>query len=199
MRCIGPAQPGIAGIDLLMDGLQLGGQTVHRQRLEHVADDVVLDGLLGILEIVEAAQKGNVHGRAYLAHLPGQLNARDEGHPNVGQQQIRLKPLDKLKRIQPVAGAAHQMEAQRLPWDHGADGLAQFVLIIGHNDGVDVFISHTLFPLQPELNQTAHIFIQCGVLPPQLGLRRKIDTEVIADTRQHRQRKDRAQRLCQHR
>ena len=145
MGRVGPAQPGIAGVDLLVDGLQLGGQAVHRQRLEHVADDVVLDGLLGILEIVEAAQKGNVHRRADLAHLPRQLDARDERHTDVGQQQVRLKPLDKLERIQPVAGIAHKVEAERLPGDHCADGLAQLVLIVSHDDGVDVFVSHTSF------------------------------------------------------
>ena len=29
MGRVGPAQPGIAGVDLLVDGLQLGGQAVH--------------------------------------------------------------------------------------------------------------------------------------------------------------------------
>ena len=49
------AQAGILVVDALMDGFQLGGQAVHGERLEHVADDVVLDGLLGVLEIIVAA------------------------------------------------------------------------------------------------------------------------------------------------
>ncbi len=62
-------------------------------------------------------EKGNVHRRADLAHLPRQLDARDERHTDVGQQQVRLKPLDKLERVQPVAGIAHKVEAERLPGD----------------------------------------------------------------------------------
>ena len=49
------AQASILVVDALMDGFQLGGQAVHGERFEHVADDVVLDGLLGVLEIIVAA------------------------------------------------------------------------------------------------------------------------------------------------
>ena len=131
-------------VDLLVDDLQFGGKAVHGQRLEHVADDVVLDGLLGVLEIVKAAEKGDVHGGAYLPHLPGQLDARNKGHPDVGEQQVRLQLLHQLQCVQPVAGAARQMKAQRLPRDHGADSLPQFGLVIRHHHSVKGFIRHTV-------------------------------------------------------
>ena len=125
-----------------MDDFQLGRNAVNGQRLEHIADDVVLDGLLGVLEIVKAAQKGNVHGGADLPHLPGQLDAGDERHTDVGQQQVGLQLFHQLQGVQPVAGAAHQAEPQLLPGHHGAYGLAQHVLVVGHNDGVNGFGSH---------------------------------------------------------
>ena len=142
---VSAAQSCIAGVDFLVDGFQLCRQAVHRQRLEHIADDVVLDGLLRVFEIVKSAQKCNVHGGANLAHLAGQLNARDKRHTDIGQQQVRFQPLNEFQRVQAVAGAADEVEAEGFPGDHGTDGLAQFVLIVGHDDGVDVFVSHTLF------------------------------------------------------
>ena len=138
------AETVILVVDFLVDDFQFGGKAVHGQRLEHVADDVVLDGLLGVLEIVKAAEKGDVHGGAYLPHLPGQLDARNKGHPDVGEQQVRLQLLHQLQCVQPVAGASRQMKAQRLPRDHGADSLPQFGLVIRNHHSVKGFFRHTV-------------------------------------------------------
>ena len=46
----------------------------------------------------------------------------------ISVRQVRLPP-DKLERVQPVAGIAHKVEAERLPGII-ADGLAQLVLIV---------------------------------------------------------------------
>ena len=102
----GLAEHGELGIDLLADDAQLSPQALQRQGLEHVADDVVLNGLLGIFKIIVAAEKGDVGGRAYLSHMAGQLNARDKRHADIGEQQIRLILLHQLEGIQSVAGAA---------------------------------------------------------------------------------------------
>ena len=88
-----------------------------------------------------------MHGGADLAHLPRQLNAGDERHTDVGQQQVGFQPLDQFQRVEAVAGIAYEVKAQRLPRDHRADGLAQLVLVVGHDDGVNVFISHRLIVL----------------------------------------------------
>ncbi len=136
-------------VDLLVHGAQLGRQALDGQRLEHVADDVVLDGLLGVLKVVVAAQKRDVHGRADLPHLARQLNAGDERHADIGQKQVRFFLFHKLQRIQPVAGAAHQGKAELGPGHHPAHRLAQHVLVVGHHHGVDVFAcpSHKRLPL----------------------------------------------------
>ena len=132
----GLAEQGVLGIDLLADGAQLLSQALDGQGLEHVADDVVLDGLLGVSEVIVAAQEGDVGGRAHLPHLPGQLDARDKGHPDVGEQQIRLVFFHQLEGVQPIAGTARQTEAQLLPWNHGADCLPQLVLVVRDNHRV---------------------------------------------------------------
>ena len=111
-------------VDLLPDILQLLAQSFHGQGFEHIADNVILDCLLGVFKIVIAAEKRNVRGRADLAHLPGKLNTRDERHPNIGEQQVGLAFLHHLQGIQPVAGAAHQSETVVLPGNHGAYGFS---------------------------------------------------------------------------
>ena len=148
-----------------MNDLQLCRKTVHRQGLEHIADDVVLDRLFGVLKIIVAAQKGDVHRRANLTHLPRQLNAGDKGHTDIGQQQVRLQPLDQLQRVQPVAGAAHQVEAQRFPRDHRTDGLAQLVLVVGNKHRINVFICHKV----PLFRFTGNCAARCTAFPPWRG------------------------------
>ena len=76
----GRVRPGLAQhlelrVDLVPDDAQLRREALHREGLEHVADNIVLDGLLGVLEIVVAAQERDVHRRAHLAHLTRQLDA----------------------------------------------------------------------------------------------------------------------------
>ena len=68
------AEHGVLRVYLPADVLQLCAQALHRQGLEHIADDVILYGLLGVLEVVMPAQEGDVRGRAHLAHLARQLN-----------------------------------------------------------------------------------------------------------------------------
>ena len=118
------------------DDPQLLAQPLHGQGLEHIADDVVLDGLLGILKVVIAAEEGDIGGRPHLPHLPGQLDAGDKGHPDIGEQQVRLVLLHQLQCVQPVAGAPRQTEAQLLPRYHGAHRLSQLVLVVGDNHRV---------------------------------------------------------------
>ena len=133
----GLAEHGELRVYLLVDVAQLRAQALHGQGLEHVADDVVLYRLLGVLKVVVAAQEGYVRRGAHLAHLPGELDARDEGHSYVGEQQVRLQLFHELQRVQPVAGAAHELEAVLLPGDHGAHRLAQLVLVVGDYHGVE--------------------------------------------------------------
>ena len=129
-------------VDLLPDIAQLRPQPLHGQGLEHVADDIVLDGLLGVLKIVIAAEKGNIGGRPNLPHLPGKLYSGDEGHPDVGQQQVRPVLLHQLEGIQPIAGASQQTKPMILPGDHGAYRLPELVLIVGDNHGVQRLCCH---------------------------------------------------------
>ena len=42
-------------VDLKLDLLQLFRQTHHSDRFQHITDDIVLDGLLGIRKFIEAA------------------------------------------------------------------------------------------------------------------------------------------------
>ena len=79
-------------VDLFPDDAQFIPEPAYRQRLKHVAYDIVLDGLLGVLEVVVAAEEGYVGHGPHLPHLPGQLNTGDEGYPDIGQQQVRLRP-----------------------------------------------------------------------------------------------------------
>ncbi len=109
-----------------------------------------------ILEIIVSAEKRDVGGRAHLAHLPGQLNARNERHPDIRQKQIRLILLHQLQGVQPVARACHQPEAVILPRDHGAHTLPQLVLIIRDNHGIQVLSCHgNPRPFFPEQNSRA--------------------------------------------
>ena len=100
------AEHGKLGVNFLADDAQLSPQALQGQGLEHVADDVVLNSLFGVLKVIIAAEKGDVGGRAYLSHMAGQLNARDKRHADIGEQQIRLILLHQLEGIQSVAGAA---------------------------------------------------------------------------------------------
>ena len=118
------------GVYLPVDVPQLLPQSLYRQRLEHVADDVVLNRLFRVFKVVIAAEKGNVRCGTHLPHLPGQLNARDKRHSDIGEQQIRLVLFHQLEGIQPVAGAAHQAESQLPPGDHGTHRLPQLVLVV---------------------------------------------------------------------
>ena len=124
---------GVVGVNFLPNGLQLFPKPLDRQRLEHIADDVIPYGLLGILEVVVAAEESDMGGGPHLPHLPGQLNAGDEGHTDIGEQQIRPVLLHQLEGVQAVAGASHQPKAQLLPGNHGTDRLPELVLVVGHD------------------------------------------------------------------
>ena len=128
--------------------------TVTWKYKSEIPDDVGLYGLLGVLEVVMPAQEGDVRGRAHLAHLPGQLDARDEGHAYVRQQQIRLQLFDQLEGVQPVAGVSNKAEAQLLPGYHGADGLPELVLVVRDYDGVKRLRAH----LDPVLSHALRVF-----------------------------------------
>ena len=138
----GLPEHGVLGVDLLPDGPQFRPQTLHGQRLEHIADDIVLNGLFGVLKIIISAQKGDIRGGPHLPHLPGQLYARDKGHPDIGQQQVWGVLFHQLKGVQSVAGAPHQAEAIVLPGDHGTHRFPQLVLVVGHDHGILRLCSH---------------------------------------------------------
>ena len=136
------AELGILGVDLLSDVTQLFPQSFHGQGLEHVADNVILNGLLGIFKIIVTAEECDIGGRPNLTHLPGQFDPGDKGHANIRQQQIRLVLFHQLKGVQSIAGAPHQAKSKILPGDHGAHRFSQFVLVIRHNYGIRCLHSH---------------------------------------------------------
>ena len=124
--------------------MQLLPKPFYRQGLEHIADDIILDGLLGVFKVVVAAEERDVGGGPHLPHLPGQLNPGDKGHPDVREQQVRLPLLHQLEGIQTVAGAAHQQEAELLPGDHAAHRLPKLVLVVGDYHSIQGVLGHRI-------------------------------------------------------
>ena len=102
-------------IDLLLNLNQILRQISHGNGFQHIADNIVLDRLLGVGKIVETAQKRNLRGRADFPHLSGQLHAGNKRHPDIGKQQIRLLLADHLKGLHPVLRLAHYLKSYLLP------------------------------------------------------------------------------------
>ena len=136
------AQVGILVVNFGVNVLELRRQAVHGEGFEHIADDIVLDGLFGILKIIIAAQKRDVHGGADFPHLAGQLDARNKGHTDIGEQQVRFQAFHQFQRVQTVAGPPHKMKSQRFPGNHLADGIQQFLLVIRHNHSINGTFRH---------------------------------------------------------
>ena len=63
--------------------------------------------------------------------LLDQFDAVTAGHPNVGDQQVRLLFPDQLQCPQPVVGSAHDLIAKRLPVNQLPHQKNDLVLIIG--------------------------------------------------------------------
>ena len=142
----------------MADVAQLRAQAFQGQRLEHIADDVILDGLLGVLKVVVAAEKGDVGGGADLTHLPRQFDARDKGHADVGQQQVGFVLFYQLEGIQTVAGISHQTKPVVFPGNHGTYGFPKFILVIGDDHSVECGHFHRSFLLWGNGKSAAPLF-----------------------------------------
>ena len=79
-----------------MNGFQCFRELRHADRLEQVRNDLILDARLCVFKVVIAAQKCDLKQRLYRLCLPRQRCPGDEGHPDVGQKEVRLKLLDEL-------------------------------------------------------------------------------------------------------
>jgi hypothetical protein len=135
-------QAGEFPADLPADLRQRLRQLPHADGLEQIADDIILNGFLGIGKVIIAAQEGDLRQRPQLAHLLGQTHAADIGHADVRQQQIRLQLLDELQGIKAVSGAPDEAEADLLPRDHAAHRLAELRLVIRHDHGQQFLLLH---------------------------------------------------------
>ena len=142
----------------MADVAQLCAQAFQGQRLEHIADDVILDGLLGVLKVVVAAEKGDVGGGADLTHLPRQFDARDKGHADVGQQQVGFVLFYQLEGVQTVAGISHQAKPVVFPGNHGTYGFPKFILVIGDDHSVECGHFHRSFLLWGNGKSAAPLF-----------------------------------------
>jgi hypothetical protein len=143
----GLPEEGKLGVDLLADIAQLGGQALQCQRFEHIADDVVLNGLFGVFKIVVAAEKGDIGGRTNFPHLPCQLDAGDKGHADIRKQEIGLVFFHQLEGVQTVAGVSYQAKPVVLPGNHGAYGFPKFILVVGDDHSVECGHFHRSFLL----------------------------------------------------
>ena len=74
--------------------------------------------------------------------LSGESRPGNKRHPDIRQQEIRLKRFHQLQRVQPVPGASHKAEAQRFPVDQLADGAQQLRLIVRHQNGQHLMLFH---------------------------------------------------------
>lgn len=74
--------------------------------------------------------------------LSGESRPGNKRHPDIRQQEIRLKRFHQLQRVQPVPGASHKAEAQGLPVDQLADGAQQLRLIVRHQNGQHLMLFH---------------------------------------------------------
>ena len=74
--------------------------------------------------------------------LSGERRPGNKRHPDIRQQEIRLKRFHQLQRVQPVPGAPHKAEAQGLPVDQLADGAQQLRLIVRHQNGQHLMLFH---------------------------------------------------------
>lgn len=115
---------------------QLLRQLGSGDRLQQIADDIIADRLLRIAEIIVPAEENDLRRGADLAHPARQLNAGHQGHPNIGDEQIRLVLLDRLQRFHAIFGVCHDGKAEPRPVDPLQDRLPQFDLIVRKYDCV---------------------------------------------------------------
>ena len=139
---LGAGQAGKALFDLVVDFPQFLRQLRHADGLEQVGHDLVLDPGLGVFKIVVAAQERHLQQRLDGLRLSGEGRPGNKRHPDIRQQEIRLKLFHQLQRVQSVPGASHKAEAQRFPVDQLADGAQQLRLIVRHQNGQNLMLFH---------------------------------------------------------
>ena len=123
-------------IQRCVDALEHGRELICIDRLQDVLLRLQTDGLLRILELVEAGEDDDLDGRILLLQTPAELESVHERHLNVRHDDVRLLLLSHLQRFQPVVGIALHREAELLPVHLPDDHLDDILLIIHQHHSV---------------------------------------------------------------
>lgn len=123
-------------VHLPADVKQRRRQLVRRDRLEQIADDVVVDCLARVLEAVIAAENDNLRCGAHLPHPPRKFQTRDHRHPDIGQNQVRLKRFNQIQSLHTVFRFAHNLKPRVCPTHALNNCLSLILLVIHYKDGI---------------------------------------------------------------
>ena len=89
------------------------------------------DGRLSVLKIVVAGEDNDLHQGEFLQYQLAQGQPVHEGHPDVGNQHVRLCLLDKRQGHLPVAGLAHKGVAALGPGHSVPESLPDDGFVLG--------------------------------------------------------------------
>ena len=123
-------------IQRCVDALEHGTQLVRIDRLQDILLGLQTDGLLRILELVEAGEDDDLDGRILLLQTPAELESIHERHLDVRHHDVRLLLLGHLQCFQSVVGIALHREAELLPVHLPDDHLDDILLIIHQHHSV---------------------------------------------------------------
>ena len=130
----------LAAPDLLIEDRREAGEEVgevlHRDGLEDVFGDPPPHRLLGIGELIVAAEDHQGGCRVGLLDLLDQLDAVKVGHPDVGDDDIGPQLLDKLQGLDAVSGLAYDGKAVRRPRGAGSDTFTYGGLVIDEENRI---------------------------------------------------------------
>lgn len=101
-------------------------------RLQEIADDVIVDRGLGIFKAVIAAEDDHLRRRAQLTHPRGKLQSRDHRHADVGQNEVGLQRFDLIECFDTVFRFADNSKSRRFPV-HTFNDRAALLLLIVHD------------------------------------------------------------------
>ena len=129
-------------------------------RLDAVAKNAVLQRLLRIVKVFEAADENKFFLSVCLLHLPRQLDSVHAGHFDVAKDQIDRMRLQPRQRTFAILKGTHQRKAGLFPWKVLGDVVDGVHIVIDHNQSVHRTSSPFL----------AQRIVMCGIAAAQSRL-----------------------------
>ena len=121
---------GTLSLDFLPHLVQHGYQTVFGNGLQQIPLHTDGNGLLSVFKIIVAGENNDLHLWKLLQHQAAQGQTVHKGHPNIGNQHIRLGLADQRQGHFPVCRFSHKLITASGPGDRCVERLPDDPLVL---------------------------------------------------------------------